>query len=435
MADFEIFDWSVRDHAGFRHLQIRWRLPSGWREFEFSFPDELGEPTSEDLADAMLPLSLFTAMKHGWSLSLPQPVSAQLLARQPGTQEIAASWFHGFNEIPVSASPRTLSFSGGERRPGIAAAFTSGVDSLLTALDHREELDFLVFVQGYGPPDELNEGSFAQEAAHIRRVAGRLGLPWHLVRTTYRVGEEICAPWMENHGACLAALGLMLGNRIGTFLLPSSRSWATQIPWGSSHWLDERWSTERVRIRLDALRYSRVQKLARMVKLYPEFVPEILVCVGDASGSTVLNCGQCEKCLRTMCCLALSGWEQWEGVFKQPLDLDRVGKLKIIGPPHQDEWRNILKYGEAHVPNHPVVGALRQVAANIGMRKLLKLVGDHDGELPDGPELAKFCRVLRDDLWQSWSAHQGGWLRKQMLSFAESRPAQVLKAVFGKETL
>ena len=435
MASFQIVDWSVTREETSHRLKIQWRLPTGERVVRFDFPEALGVPAPEDLADGMLSLSLFSAMHQGMPLSLPQPVSAQLLERQWGTQEIAALWFKGLQEVPVEAIPRPALPGPSPLRQGASATFTAGVDSMLTVLDHREELDFLVHVQGFGPIEELEGAYFAPQFAHFQKVAKKLGLPLHLIRTDYRRQQDVCVPWMDNHGAGLATIGLWLGQHVGRFFVASSNPWTRQKPWGSSHWLDERWSTERVRIRLHGLTYTRTEKLARLVQKYPEFVPELAVCWTDGVAVPDRNCGTCEKCLRTMCGLALVGYENLEGLFQVPLDLDRVRAMPIPEDFNRIDWKRLLLYGEEHAPDHPVLDAVRSVVAEIHMRRFTTLIASMDQELEASPELSKLGRVMRDDLWKSWKSRQGGWLRKKMLALSDSRPAEAIKALWGKEPL
>ena len=435
MASFQIVDWSVTREGTSHRLKIQWRLPEGERDVHFVFPEALGVPAPEDLADGMLSLSLFSAMHQGLPLSLPQPVSAQLLERQWGTQEIAALWFKGLQEVSVEATARLPMMSRSPLRAGASATFTAGVDSMLTVLDHREELDFLVHVQGFGPIEELENSYFAPQITHLEKVAKRLGLPLHFMKTDYRRQQDVCVPWMDNHGAALAAIGLWLGQHVGKFYIASSNPWTRQNPWGSSHWLDERWSTERVRIRLHGLTYTRTEKLARLVQKYPEFVPELAVCWTDGVAVPDRNCGTCEKCLRTMCGLALVGYDHLEGLFQVPLDLDRVRAMPIPEDFNRIDWKRLLSYGEKHAPDHPALDVVRSVVAEIYMRRFTTLISSMDEELEVSPELSKLGRVMRDDLWKSWKSRQGGWLRKKMLALSDSRPAEAIKALWGKEPL
>lgn len=435
MASFQIVDWSASREGATHRLHIQWRLPSGERVVHFDFPEALGVPAPEDLADGMLSLSLFSAMHQGLPLSLPQPVSAQMLEQQQGTQEIAALWFQGLQEVPVEATARPAVAGRPPLRAGASATFTAGVDSMLTVLDHREELDFLIHVQGFGPIEELEDAYFAPQIAHLKKVAEKIGLPLHLMKTDYRRHQEVCVPWMDNHGAALATIGLWLGQHVGKFYIASSNPWTRQNPWGSSHWLDERWSNERVRVRLHGQPYTRPEKVARLVQKYPEFVPDLAVCWTDGVAVPDRNCGTCEKCMRTMCGLVLAGYERLEGLFQAPLDLERVRTQPFPEDFNSIDWRRLLDFGVKHAPDHPALDAIRSVVAETYMRRFTNLITSMDQELETSPEVSKLGRVMRDDLWKSWKSRQGGWLRKKMLALSDARPADAIKALWGKDAL
>lgn len=435
MASFEILPWQITAANAEHRVQVTIRLPQGDRSFEIIFPDAIGPLGQPEVADGLFTLLLFSAMHQGLPLHFPMPLSRQLLKIQARQQEIAAAWFPSLRRVEVAATPREGPADAVLPSRRTAATFTAGVDSMLTALENRDSLDFLFYMQGFGPLTELEGPIFQPMASHMKKVADKLGRPFHVGRMTYRALADICAPWMDNHGAALASLGLFMGNSVERLLIPSSNPWEHQSPWGSHHLLDESWSSERVSIQLHGSRFNRPHKVQHLVNHYPDFVGDLAVCWTDDVPNQARNCSRCEKCLRTMCSLAMCGWERWGEAFCEPLNLERVRALKLQPGNLRNEWEPMLRFGKEHAPDHPVTTAVEVVVANARLRIFLAELQKIEGDWHRIPSLVKLAHWWRDEVWQSWSDRQRGWLRKKIKGLATTQPASVIRALWGKDAL
>src|SRR5206468_2899751 len=104
-------------------------------------------------ADAALCVSLLPAMCAASALRLTEPVSSRLLAQLPTVQTIFRGWgqasalYAPFRTVAVEAEARegVKPTSGGET----AAFFSGGVASFYTVLRHHDDVDVLVFVDGF----------------------------------------------------------------------------------------------------------------------------------------------------------------------------------------------------------------------------------------------------------------------------------------------
>jgi len=128
------------------------------------------------LAAAMLP-----AMVRGERLEIDRrlTVSPKLLANLTVLQEIHHSWNPALKIVPISARTSPSRPLGG----GTMSFFSGGVDSAYTFLKHADEIDHLVFIQGfdfYAPGGESSIfsvgdlGDLSQLAHKLTRPADRL---------------------------------------------------------------------------------------------------------------------------------------------------------------------------------------------------------------------------------------------------------------------
>ena len=103
------------------------------------------------------------------------------------------------------------------------------------------------------------------------------------------------------HGAALSSVALLLRHTIGELIIPATHTYAQVKPWGSSPLLDHLWSDGHVKITHDGCEANRTAKVRRLAAS-DVAVESLRVCYHDTSR---INCGHCEKCLRTMVALRL----------------------------------------------------------------------------------------------------------------------------------
>lgn len=110
----------------------------------------------------------------------------------------------------------------------------------------------------------------------------------------------------ESHGAVLSSIAHAFSRRISKTLIAASDSVDDVIPWGSHPLLDPNYSSADVSIEHDCIRLSRQEKL-KMVSEWDDALHHLRCCYNPCRRGHVLNCGQCEKCLRTMTELLVCG--------------------------------------------------------------------------------------------------------------------------------
>jgi hypothetical protein len=105
-------------------------------------------------------------------------------------------------------------------------------------------------------------------------------------------------------GAVLAAAGHALAGRLRLLFIASSYDIPNLHPCGSHPMLDPEYSSQSLAVRHRDLALSRLEK-HRIVADWPAAFHNFRVCLANVPDR--LNCGRCEKCVRTMTELAAIG--------------------------------------------------------------------------------------------------------------------------------
>lgn len=326
------------------------------------------------VADPLVPLLLFPAMRLGLPLTVDGPVSSGLLRCAERVQQVKSVWDISIGEVPVRAAEIASCRVGGS---AVGCFFSGGVDSFYTLQRHRPEVTHLIFVHGFDIP--LRRTAFRERvSAELHRLARELELELVEVETNLRDYSDRYVGWDDYHGAAMAAVAHFLSPGFGKIYFPATYAYAFLSAYGSHPGLDPLWSTESLEIVHDGCEANRFEKIQALTDW--EFaIRNLRVCWQCVEGR--LNCGRCRKCLWTMAFLRACGALERAETFGAPLDLDA---LRRFPPTRLDE---IARY----------VGALRAV--------------EQAGEDPN------LAEVLRDGLAaarqrRSTEARVGRWIRR-----------------------
>lgn len=274
---------------------------------------------------ALLAAGILPAMRQGLSLKLDAAVDPVFAANLDSIQCLYAEWNDAFGRVNIltgGESPMPLSPKG--HRVGLF--FSGGVDSFYTLLKHQDEITDLIFVHGFDI--RLDDTALYNQAVEsIQRVADYFGKRLIRVRTNLRQFIGPHADWgLFAHGAALAAVGHLLSGEFGRIYISASECASEAAPWGSHPVLDPLWSVPGLTFVHDGREETRVGKIRRIA---PSDIAlkNLRVCWKNPGG--VLNCGRCEKCIRTMIALQIAGALERCPVFDAPLSIGRVRKVKI----------------------------------------------------------------------------------------------------------
>ncbi len=256
----------------------------------------------------------------------------------------------------------------------VASFMSGGVDALSTLyvnrkdypLDHPGSIKDGYFVHGidvggYEKQDK-NRGHFQLAVEALNEIAEEAHLTLVPLSTNFRFlndSDELFA--LESHGATFAGIAHMHSQHVTTSLLASGTTVDELIPWGSHPLLEPNYSSSDLQIRHDGSWMTRIDKLRHIVDRKPA-MRNLRTCYHPFRSPDVLNCGKCEKCLRTMVeLLALGKLEQCEAFPYDDVTVEMIESLEgrpsqqvdtTLGhdnPPTRlhyavaDEWRGMLK--------------------------------------------------------------------------------------------
>ena len=234
----------------------------------------------------------------------------------------------------------------------VASFMSGGVDALTTLYQNRRDypLDhpgsikdgFIIHgidVGGYENRDK-NKGHFQLAVDALSEIAEESHLNLVPLSTNFRFlvnSDELFA--LESHGAIFAGIAHMHSQRVTTSLLASTNSVDELMPWGSHPLLEPNYSSSDLQFRLDGTWMSRLDKL-RLISDWKPAMRNLRTCFHAFRSPDVLNCGRCEKCLRTMVeLLVLGKLEQCEAFPYDDVTVAMIESLRGRPAPsaHLDE--------------------------------------------------------------------------------------------------
>jgi hypothetical protein len=278
---------------------------------------------SESLVSAFL----LPAMTRGADLEVEGGLAPRFLDNLAFISRRAREWWPRLSPVEVRASaseePRASE--------GAGVFYTGGVDSSYALQQLHSRLRYAVFAEGFDVRlDDTQRLARARE--WLSRTAGACGVGFGVVRTNLRSHPLFrVLNWEITHGAALASVAHALSGVIGTMYVA-----ATDVapPWGSSPELDAAWSSDAMRIENFSGEMTRLQRIASIAGWEP-LRGRLRVCWENKSSD--LNCGFCEKCVRTRLQLHAVGARDEMGSFPPGIDL-RSAIRRLEPHSHQLPW-------------------------------------------------------------------------------------------------
>jgi hypothetical protein len=244
-------------------------------------------------------------------LIIEAPISNSLLINISNVQDIMSNWYPELEKIKISSSIFYDSHLK-NNKDSVACFFSGGVDSSYTLLRNQKKISHLILVQGFDIDlDDLT--LWNKSLINIEKISKGMKKNIITVQTNLRdIADKKRASWGRKYkgdfwgkilfGSSLASTGLCLQKNFGLIIIASSgRTRKELIPWGSHPDLDGLWSTEKLEFRHDILE-TRLNKTKYLSK-FPLFIDNLRVCYSNKGGN--INCGLCEKCIRTIIALKL----------------------------------------------------------------------------------------------------------------------------------
>lgn len=396
-----------------RHDQIERSARVRWRDVEsrLRVTGPADHVIAADDASPWLPATLLAAMHLHEDLTLDGPVSPRLLRRSALAQSAYRAWNPELRVPRVEAAAEAAPPAAGH---GVASFYSRGVDSTYSATAARVEpapLDRLVYCSTL----ELihDERVRAEELRLAREAAARIGLPLVAVETNVR---ELFYPWLswgDAHGGALAFIALSLAGGLRHAVVPSSDSYASLSPHGSSPLLDPLFSTETLELEHDSIELGRLGKVRRLTEERPELLPYLKVCFMENRPD---NCGRCGKCLWTMACLsAVDALPQATG-FPAEIDVRAIARIRRAPLSDRIAWLEVLTELDARGDRPALARAIR-----IALRRSARpSVADRVRARRDNPRGRK---ARRDASWSvARAAFRRHWTNTALALLRDGEP-------------
>jgi hypothetical protein len=251
--------------------------------------------------DHLLVGYLFTAMRTQADLVVHGSVSPSLLQNLERFMATWAAWRPDRYARVMIVADREEEHPP-RRTKDAVTAFSGGVDSCFTISHHarhpaprqRAALRAAMMVHGFDIPLEANR-AFETALDNARAIVKGLDLDVIPVATNF---HELDEDWEDAHGAAIASCLMLLQGGYCHGLIGSTEPYTGLVlPWGSNPITDPMLSSQSFEIVHDGAALTRTQKIRELAD-WPEALQHLRVCwEGPSTGR---NCGQCEKCIRTI---------------------------------------------------------------------------------------------------------------------------------------
>jgi len=189
---------------------------------------------------------------------------------------------------------------------GIGQLFTLGVDSFFTLLagpmaESFSKEKYLIFVEGFDV-SHRSRNLIRQIHTNTVAVAESTSTKPVFVATNVRPLCDRVISWDNFHGAALAAVGLLLGRKIGSIYINATDGYRIGLVWGTSLYLDRLWSTEAVSFLSSGADLGRMEKVEKIKESrhFDLFLQNVRVCGENYDQEDApYNCSRCTKCVFT----------------------------------------------------------------------------------------------------------------------------------------
>lgn len=366
---------------------------------------------AEDLypnPDSWLLCSALAAMRYGEQrIAIDAPVSAEIKDGLINSMKCLINWHGGDRRvIPIEAPIQTKDLF--PHKPFRAGAlFSGGIDALAMVRDnqlnfpphHPRRIQDGILVYGILQGESERDPSFQNVVDAVTAMANDAGMELIQLYTNayahFRDLDPDFSFWrLEYIGSFLAATVHAFAPRLSVASIASTYDLANLGPWGSHPLLDPLYSTHNLQIRHENAALSRLEK----TKIVGEWdvVKQLRVCNEKASyREGNYNCGNCEKCVRTMTAFLALGLLERIATFKEK----NVTKEKLIKTCYLSDAYEVSCYHELIEPleksgRHDLIEGIEQIIDRYYERDLRGTILRLDRMLFDG-NLKKWGKKLK----------------------------------------
>ncbi len=312
------------------------------------------QPVLSDNYEALLSCALLPAMSAQSNLIVEGEVSQRLITNLPLLQEKYSLWNRSLERIEILKAIPVIRASTANKK--IATFFSGGVDSFYTLLKNQEEITDIVFVHGFDIQLEHREYR-NRISKNINNIAKHFGKHLIEIETNLRDFLDLFIKYPKwGWNIALVIAGHLLHPFLDKLYEPIGYNRLDLFPSGSR--LIPYWSTEGFGFYQDGVEVFRTEKVD-FLSTHDFVLENLRVC--HKKPSTTLNCGKCEKCIRTMISLEAAGALDKCSTFANGIDMERVLNLDAVNENRRTYLRQNLYALEQNKGDEKLIAVLKKV--------------------------------------------------------------------------
>jgi len=320
-------------------------------------------------ATPFLAAALYPAMKCREDIFIDGTVSKKVVQGVYKIMFLVESWNVGLKSVKIHADLLSDRKAGSKK----ALFFSAGVDSFYTLLSNnssRKTITHLIFTHGMDIP--LAEKEFyATTLRNIQKVARHFGITVITVKTNIREFTGKYVKWDFAHGPVIGSIALVLRGNFDEIFISGGMHINHLRPFGSHPHIDPLWSSEKMKINHYGSHIDRLGKIKTEIYKSELALSVLRVCWRNKKSQ--YNCGECEKCLRTMLSLYTSGALHKCKTFNKPINLEVLENLYVVKN-HIRYFRENLVALEKTTGNERLISSIRKCISNNEERSVTNLI-------------------------------------------------------------
>ncbi|OHV81598.1 hypothetical protein [Rhizobium sp. LCM 4573] len=302
------------------------------------------------LHDGLMFLFLFVAMEGFDVFEIDAPVSRKAIRNAHAFQEAWACLMPDrYKACKISAKKEVGDFWLSLRRSETAlSAFSGGLDATFLAVRQSQShnwtypLKASVMIHGFDVRYD-NDEAFDRLVSRVEPLLSGLKIKPYLVKTNIRQYE--LQSWEHSFAAQAAGVMHLFYKDYSYALFGSSEPYDNLVfPWGSTPATDYLLSGAGLDLVHEGAGYSRTEKAALVAT---NSIAKRTLKVCWEGQDQAVNCGRCEKCVRTRLNFMAVGVPNPE-CFNEPFEADMIRTISVKVPAQLTELKTILDYCRKH---------------------------------------------------------------------------------------
>jgi hypothetical protein len=340
-----------------------------WFKLPLAYADNIGSGNH----DAFVTSLFLLASSFGEDIIVRGSISPRLLWGVKEYVNVFSYWFpHLYKKVDIQCESIEAIDS---INPSIAlTSFSGGVDSFFTIINNMSTIEppikirYAIFVHGFDMP--LAEIKTFDDCVSLYKTQLE-EFDIKLIPASTNI-REFLRPlnWATVHGAPLAGISFLFNGLFNTYFIPSTHEYDYVTPMGSDPRIVPLLATEGISVLLEGASLTRVEKTF-YVSNFDFTYDSLRVCWVKPNG--VMNCCQCEKCLRTMLELDLSGKLESYSTFPDKAFKEKVRRLWSKTKSQQSYFHDIAKKAK-ELGRYDVVALVNQT---LGYSKIMSFLHYH----------------------------------------------------------